>query len=52
MVLVRQHLPKSLYLIMQSVRILYMPLADAGDIFDSFAMKPILVVKLNESGNL
>ena len=29
---------------------LYMPLADAWDIFDNSDMKPVLVVKLNENG--
>ena len=29
---------------------LYMPLADAWDIFDNSDMKPVLVVKLNEDG--
>jgi len=29
---------------------LYMPLADAWDIFDNSAMKPVLIAKLNEKG--
>jgi predicted ABC-type ATPase len=29
---------------------LYMPLADAWDIFDNSAMKPVLIVKSNEKG--
>jgi predicted ABC-type ATPase len=29
---------------------LYMPLADAWDIFDNSTMKPVLVVKSNEKG--